>query len=52
MTHRDWLNSLSNEEFAEWLCRMKLGEYDPRMPFDKEMYNRILKALNSEVEDD
>lgn len=52
MTYREWINSMSDEHFAMWLIVMTRGDFDPKLPMDAAVYERILKKLKSEVEDD
>ena len=33
MTNREWLNSLTNEEFASWICDGEEFDYEKNEPF-------------------
>lgn len=51
MTLREQLNAMSDEEFAEWLCKQMWIDYDSDDVINIIRYNQVRNFLKMEVEE-
>lgn len=53
MTNREKLNKMSDEEFAEWLCKRMWTDFNIDNPEDRKKYAQVLNFLKMEaIEED
>lgn len=52
MTNREKLNAMSDEEFADWLCKQIWEDYDADDVINVMRYNEVRNFLKMEVEHD
>lgn len=52
MTNRDKLNRMTDEEYAEWLCKRMWTDFKMSNPEDRKKYNQVLNFLRAEAEGD
>lgn len=48
MTNREKLNSMTDEEFAEWLCKQLWSDYDADDVINVIRYNQVRNYLKME----
>lgn len=49
MTNRQKINAMSDEEFAEWLCKRMWDNFNMADPEDKKKYEQVLNFLRAEA---
>ncbi len=52
MTNREKLNAMTDEEFAEWLCKQMWADYEEDDVINVIRYNQVRNFLKMEVEHD
>lgn len=51
MTNREKLSKMSDEEFAEWLCKQMWTDYKGNNPTDIMRYHQVRNFLKAEAEE-
>ena len=51
MTVREYLNQMSDEDFAHWLCLQMWPDYCPDSPIGLVRYNAVRNFLKSELKE-
>lgn len=51
MTIREYLNQMSDEDFAHWLCLQMWPDYCPDSPIGLVRYNAVRNYLKSELKE-
>lgn len=52
MTNREKLNSMTDEDFADWICHQLWDDYGQDSMIDMFRYNTVRNFLKAEYEED